>query len=681
MNFLGWNEAIGKHFFNTDRMGARVFFYVTDDVLNEIGAQANVDKDDFLAAVKVGPPWNTRLGRGICQQALQTFENWRDRHSEYPPYLCYLALFVWADSVDVGFAKHAYYPGLRSLLGENPESGMYPSFNQMYLLWDDLAIWSNIDRHGDLGIFDADIVGEWLHVGLPRAQTLLTDREREKLPSIFANNGFDPHSPPSEKELAYLLAEDPNHYLRTHTKQLLRSAVEKDAARTALIDTILEQLEHWDCSVTDIIEGTSNVSSLLANLRLAMTVDRTARIVRFSLRCRSNRAYPEEGLLLRAEGRAELLSCNEDWQGWSTPIHQSAAQMLMFDASTLDWRAGLSLADHEHGWKASLSKRPVRVMVSAKKFGFDGFIEESQLPQGEMFYLLAHSDHAETLRTWGQVGCKGFAEPKSFSGLPEHWCLFSVDRAESDVTIGDIFPFLAFPSELRINLRGGLKVRGSQYFSFALPQIELTGLGGTVEVLCNNSPLKVQIETGLYSIPNELAARRLIIEVRRGDESVRKKSLYSVEKLAWRDVVPLAKLDKFGRRISGEAHESFVGPIVEGVAVQQFSPEVFLPPSVGHRTYYIGKNIGEIIEYPTESIPKNWKPVWAVIMKKGAGCATYCGMSPLIEEPSEISFANQKRRRLWREVLWHWRKRISFPPHQTLSSLWKKYRKVARHGN
>ena len=181
MDYLAWNDAIGACFFNPDRSGARVFLYVTTDVVTEIGAPHDADLNDFIAAVKTGPPWNTRHGRGICQQALQSLEGWRNRNLKYPPYLSYLALFVLADTVDVGFARHAYYPGLRYLLGEEPEAGMYPSFHQMYRLWDDLAVWSNEDRHGDWGVFDADIAGEWMHVGLPRAQTLLTDKERDSL--------------------------------------------------------------------------------------------------------------------------------------------------------------------------------------------------------------------------------------------------------------------------------------------------------------------------------------------------------------------------------------------------------------------------------------------------------------------------------------------------------------------
>jgi hypothetical protein len=679
MDYLAWNDAIGARFFNPDRSGVRVFFYVTTDVVNEIGAPDNADLEDFLAALKTGPPWNTRHGRGICQQALQALEDWRARGLDYPPYLNYLALFVVADTVDVGFARHAYYPGLRHLLAEEPETGMYPSFNLMYRLWDDLAVWSNQDRHGEWGVFNADIVGEWMHVGLPRAQTLLTDEERENLPFLFADNGLDPHSPPSEGELSYLLAADPHHHLRPHTKELLRSTREGDASiRVALVEALLDDLEHWDGTVPARPEAGEQVRSSLGNLRLAMTLDRTAKTVHFCLRCRSNREYPEEGLQLVREDGAEPLYCYGDWQGWSTPLYDTETQMRIFDASRMDWRAGLSLADREHAWRTSLSKRSVRVMVSASPFGFDGFVEESQIPHGKPFYLLANNEHAETLQAWGRDCCTGF-EVEAVSGMPHGWHLYSVERANADAIIRDAFPFLAFPTVLRIQLRGGLKVRGSQYFSFALPHVEVTGANDTVQMFCNDRPLQQHPETGLFSIPDDVCARRIIVEVRRDGECIRRRSLYSLETLAWRYTTTTTHLDKFGRRIDGEAAESCVGSIVDGVAAPEFNPEVFLPPSDGHRVYFIGRNPGEIVECPSDTMPDAWKPVWAVSMKKkGKGNAVYCGADPSDEEPTQIRCADHRRWRLWQDVLWYKRKQISFPSHPALRALWKKYKEAAR---
>lgn len=682
MDYLSWNKRIGLRFFNPDRSGTRVFLYVTADVIAEVGAPFDADLKDFLVAVKTGPSWNTRHGRGICQQALQALEAWRSRNLDYPPYLCYLALFVMADTVDVGFARHSYYPGLRSLLGEEPQIGMYPSFNVMHNLWDDLAVWSNQDKQGDWGIFDADIVGEWMHVGLPRAQTLLTDKERNQLPILFADNGFDSYSPPSEREFSYLLAHDPHHYhcLRPHTKELLLSTRQVDSSiRDALIEALLDELEDWDGTAPALPEEGESVRNSLGNLRLGMTLDRTARAVNFFLRCRSNREYPDEGLQLIGEEIQEPLYCYEDWQGWSTPLFDSENRTGIFDPSCLDWRDGLSLIDREHSWKATLSKRSIRIMISAAPFGFDGFVEDSQLPQGKPFYLLAHKAHVDTLHTWGSECCEGFSEVDLISGLPAGWALYSIDRANSDAHVRDAFPFLAFPTVMRIQPRGGLKVRGNQYFPFALPQIQVGGAVEAVSVFCNNHRMDIDPQTGMYTIPDHLCSRRLIVEARSDGKCIRRRSLYALETAVWRDVVSMGYGDKFGRRTEKRAAETCVGPLVDGVTPPDFHAEVFLPPSAGHRVYFVGRNPGEIVECPKESIPNDWQPVWAIPMqKRGKGTAVYCGTDPVNEAPGTASCKDQKRSRSWKEVLWYKRKRIAYPSHPMLRALWRRYREVAR---
>lgn len=681
MDYMAWNDAIGARFFNQDRGGVRVFLYVTTDVVAEVGAPNNADLRDFVAAVKAGPPWNTRHGRGICQQALQAMEGWRDRGLEFPPYLNYLALFVMAGTVDAGFARHSYYPGLRSVLGETPETGMYPSFHHMLHLWDDLAVWSNQDKQGEWGVFDPDIAGEWIHVGLPKAQTLLTEEERTNLPLLFADSGLDPTSPPSDDELSYLLSEDRHRYLRHQTKELLRSRREGDSAiRVALVETLLDELCNWDGTVPARAEDGTETKAAVGNLRLAMTLDLTARTARFCLRCRSNREYPEEGLHLSGGAIPAPLVCREDWQGWSLPLSNTDGQGGIFDAARLDWRDGLSLSDPDHDWKTTLSKRPVRVMVSAASCGFDGFVEQSQLPQGKAFHLLAREEHADKLQAWGSEYCAGFGEIALTAGLPAGWRLYSVGRANSDQGIRDAFPYLAFPTVLRIQFLGGLRVKGNQYFTFALPRIEVTGAVEGASVFCNDHPLECDAETGLFSIPDALCARRLVVEVKRNGDRIRSRSIYSIETVAWRDVGASAGLDKFGRRIGVEAVERCVGSRVHGFTPPEFSPGVFLPPSAGHRVYFIGRNPGEIAECPDETIPDDWRPVWAVPMKKGgAGTAVYCGANPANETAGKTGSRDQKRRRLWKEVLFHKRKLIGFPSHPALRALWRQYREAAEH--
>lgn len=683
MDYMAWNNAIGARFFNPDRAGSRVFLYVTREVIAEVGAPHGGDLNDFVAAVKIGPrQWITRHKQGICQHALQAMEGWRARGLEYPPYLAYLALFVLADTIEVeGFARFSYYPGLRQVLGEVPEAGGYPSFDKMYALWFDLEQWSNEDKGGAWGIFRADILGKREYVGLPKAQTILTDDERHKLPQLFAENGLDPSSPPSDRELAHLLSHEPHHYLLPRTKQLLATRGDGDSAvREVLLDAILDELQNWDESVVPMAGVEDHAEAAVGNLRLTMTLDTTARTARFGLRCRSNREYPEEGLRLSGGAVRDALFCREDWQGWSRPLSSAGGVDSVFDATRLDWREGLSLADREHSWKATLSKRPVRVMVSAKPSGFDGFVEQSQLPQQKAFHLVAREEHAEALQTWGQGCCDGFSEIALTTGLPTKWRLFSVGRANSDAGIRDAFPYLAFPTVLRIQFHGGLRVKGNQYFTFALPQIEVAGAVEGTALFCNDHPLEREPVTGLYGIPYALCARRLVVEVKRNGERIRSRSIYSVETVAWREITAQTGLDKFGRRAAVGVAGLCVGPIVEGFSPPPFDPGAFLPPSAGHRVYFIGRNPGEIVDCPDQPAPSAWRPVWSVPMKKGGvGTAIYCGTDPANDAPGASVGTDQRRRKLWKEVLWVMRKRITAPAHPVLGALWRQYRGAAEH--
>ena len=122
-----WNDRITAHFFRPEHEGLRIFLYVTPDVLGEIaGSDAAVD--DFVTAVKSGPPGTTR--QGLCQRALQTFEQWRNRGGAFPPYVGYLALFVLAAGIEGDFAPHAYYPRLRQLSRSSRQSANTRRFSE-----------------------------------------------------------------------------------------------------------------------------------------------------------------------------------------------------------------------------------------------------------------------------------------------------------------------------------------------------------------------------------------------------------------------------------------------------------------------------------------------------------------------------------------------------------------------
>src|SRR5947207_734590 len=144
MDYLDWNDQLAARFFTPESRDSRVYLFVTNDVIREVGRPAKVAVADFVAAVKRGPNWVS--GGNICARAEQCLEGWRKRKLPYPPYVGYLSFFVLAAGIRGDFAKHAYYPRLRQLLGEAPTAGTYPGFSKMRHLWDDLENWTQVDR-------------------------------------------------------------------------------------------------------------------------------------------------------------------------------------------------------------------------------------------------------------------------------------------------------------------------------------------------------------------------------------------------------------------------------------------------------------------------------------------------------------------------------------------------------
>lgn len=679
MNYLSWNDAIGNWFFNPARGGSRVFLYMTTDMINEIGSSSHVNQDDFIIAVKTGPEW-VHADRSICQQALEAYKDWRSRNLPYPPYLGYLALFslaAWIEPPD-GFARHSYYPGLRDLLGEEPQIGDYPSFKKMYELWFDLEIWTNEDKEEDWGIFRADIYGKREYIGLPKAQIVLTDDEREKLPLLFAECGFDPLSLPSDTELAYCLSHDNHSWLLPRTKIILKSTKEKDL-REMLLETIFEELRDWDGAIPQLKELSETKSHAFGNLRLAMTIDSTALRVKLGFRCRSTCNYPEEGLKLSGEVTSGFLYCSEDSQGWSTLLTSDENQTELFDAATIDLRKEINLFDDAHSWKVIFSKRSVRIMMPASScYGFDGFIEESQLPRGKFFYLLVKNDIADVLENWGQRYCDGFVQLENISGISSDWRIYRIERVLSDEGIKKICPYLSFSKRLSIQLQGGLKVKANQYFPLALPKVKVIGsYGDDVVVNCNDQKLYQDEVTGYYEIRHSSSVHKFTIEVKRGSDDW-KRSFYTTDRLNWKDVESIIQLDKYGKPVYDDDEEFCVGNKVYGYVPPEFSFEVFLPPTKGIRTFFIGKNPGEIATVPLENLPENWSPVWAISMRQ-KGKAVFCGLDLGNSKPTEKQVNDKRRVKQWKKILWHKRKLIVPPDHPALRKLWIEYMKAAQH--
>jgi hypothetical protein len=678
MDFQHWNDSIAAHFFRPEMAGRRVFLFITEDVLLEISKDSN-GVNDFIEAVKAGPPNITR--QGLCQRALQIMQDWRSKHFSFPPYIAYLALFVLSAGKEGDFAPHAYYPRLRSLLGEEPIAGQYPSFDRMVSLWDDLDRWSNNDRAGELGVFNNNLIaGNWFHVGIPLAQTLLTEHERSVLPSIFARTAMDPNAPPSDEELAALVRRFGQGELRPRTLSLLTTKNDSEQElRGVLIETIEDELRDWDGTVEQTTD--SNEQGFLnGTLRLCCELDEVAATARFTFRFNSKHDFPIDGLSLALASHQHRFSAEEYGLGWSTPLNVEGTRERL-DATRFDWSVGLLTKDEERKWTVRFHGAPVRVFVSGAPDGIHGLVEVRKLPQSTRFYLATRKDSYSAISEWGKTKCEGFRQI-DVRGLPDGWLFCGANRAFDDADIKDRYPMLSLPVATKLSFQGGVRIsKGNQFFSFAPPRITLEGSGESIEVYCNNVPLEYQPTEDFYALPDNLPiGTQLTVEARRNGSAIRKLSFYLDDEFPAFVYEQATRFDSFGNNspeLPGTG--AIVGASVEGISLPPFDFAQTLHRSGTDSVFYVGRAPGQIVAHPDEPLPETWSPVWQITMRR-TGTVEYCGISLSNSEAMKVvQTGDHKRVQLWKELIWHRRKRITPPRTSSLKRLWRQYQDIARH--
>lgn len=679
MDYLEWSDRIGAHFFTPDKAEKRVFLFVTEDLINKLGAPSPNPLADFITAAMTGPPWATR--QGLCMRAIQAFELWRVMGREYPAYLTSLALFVLAAGQGGDFAPHAYYPRLRTLIGERPESGQIPSFDRMHTLWEDLEDWTQNDKEGQLGIFRTYRSGSWRHVGLPQAQMLLTDDELGSLPRIFAAAGFDSTATPSDQELLADIARYGAGQLRPATIEFARrSKPIPDELMRVIVDVFLDELHAWDGELPGQA-GDEERSRIAGSLLLCSQIDRVRGTCQLSLRCKSKRSIPDDGMLLFDSDRESRYQCKPSAQDWSTPL--ALDDGTPFNPAQLDWRTRVSCTDESGTQVYSLRASPVRILAKGADQGLPGFVEVNRLPPGGGMMLLVHETCMDLIRRWGTDSCTGYVEISISQGLPANWRLVAIQAVRSDKEVRDRFPMLALPLSDRINLEGGIRTGpGITFFNFARPAVSVETAHPQIRLQCGDTELHA-VNSGTFQLPDGLPAENMFtLMAFAGDTEVARRSIKFAEAGPWKYAEPVRPLNHFGSWLgdAGNRARSAAGAIAINGALPEFHYSTLPECSLYRRVLFIGRLPGQFADWPEQPFP-GWAPVWAIPMYPyTTGKAIFCGpdlesCSPLPDDKS----ASARERKRWVEVLWHLRKRIQPPARRAEKSLWDKYVGAARN--
>jgi hypothetical protein len=682
VQYLEWNDLIASHFFKPSMAGRRVRLFVTKELITDLGAARGAGFDEFVDSVKSGPSWS-RPASGLCQKALECLHGWRARHFHYPPYVSYLALFVAAAALEAEFAPHAYYPRLRTLLGQEPVTGQLPSFTSMVALWDDLERWSEEDRGGALGRFHHDFFGQWMHCGLPMAQALLSDDERRGLLAVFAEAGLEPDAPPPAEELASALGRYGQALLRRRTLEILRRGGSGGAElRDALLEAVIAELREWDGTLDtfgeSIGEEERDAAFNCGALRLCCVLDRTAASARMYLRCRTRGEFPEDGLQLETDQLRGRLIAEEWGAGWSAALTDEAGSE--FDAAQLDWSHPLTLEDAAQGWKLRMFASPVRILVAGEREGLPDLVEVRRLPEGTPFALAVRNDFAQKVSAWATSACAGWQEVMLLRGLPVGWHLFGAERAHGKTSGVAPLPLLSMAARTELSLRGGIRVspHSSHYFYFSPPSIELEGADPGTILSCAGQTL-TPTSDGCYSVPAGLLEAskdgKLSIEASAAGEVVAKIS-FSIarDRVTWPSGPRQPSESSGSQSLTGAV--VITGAAVSGLTVPAFPFDGVVPLLAKGSVRYIGREPGQIAP-SLEEREGDWPPVW-VVQTRRKGAALFCGTTIETAAPLQTPCTNARKAKEWKELLWNRRFDIAAPTHARLRELWRRYQEAAR---
>ena len=686
MNYLEWNDIIAKKFFNDDMASREVLLYVNEESINNLDAEGNENVYDFIESIKTGPSWVTK--REICDKALQSYENWRFKDFEYPPYIAYLAFFVLSATTEGDFNQKAYYPRFWELLSEIDRSGTPRQFYKTEILWEDLEKWSTEDKHEEWGRFTARIRGGMKHIGRPLSQTLFSDSERKYLPLIFDKAELDPTDNPSDDVMTRILQKYGENRFAKRTLRLLDSLQTENAEmKNALIEFVLDELTGWDGSLPDfLLDNQHSSQSRLQNsrvgLRICLKLDKLSGVVTSTLRLKVNRPFPDDGL--NFEYQSEIYSCVETAPpNWSTKL-KGVQPSKPFDAATIDWSNGAKFEDKENKLIGRLKASPVRLFLLGKREGLPDWIESQQLERGCEFLVACHNSIANKIREWGNISCEELHEKPS-SGLPHKWLLFDGKGAHDSCEGIDV---LTLSKLLKLRLYGGIKIgRSNSFLSYGPPTIILERGYGNEQVMLDGCEL-IRSDTDVphWHLPGDAPVGvPLIIEVLNENGTPLKRRRIELKE----PELPADFKDTPLRDMSGKILINDISvPYASGAIVAGIDPSnwgVFphtLPTYLSKTIVFLGNKPGEIVEWPNEELPEYWHPVWAVAKSgKDKWNVHFCGQLGITEDNSKQDFStpNKKAIKRWKEAVWYRRKRTNAPKIKAIKDMWTKCLEVAEH--
>ena len=507
--FSLWNMKLLSAFFSPASKGDSVWLQIDPAELDSLAPELGGD-EGFLKAVREGPAWATVHRSGKLQRAtaadivaraeglVNQRKLMRNRPSNYidpgsfsndyaqknaPTYLPILAALVRS----VAQADGSYYPALREALHLSPNWGS-GQMEELEYAWLDLQEWTKT-MAGEFGYFEFRILGGLTHVGVPRAQNVMSRQDSVKIACVFAQVGARPGQNFST-ELAHdirALAID-SRFLSIG----FRSALSRKEFLEPITRRLRALFDEWDGTVpvlTGLDRGGAIVEGTLTdrgNVELCLTLQHGDAFP-WNIHWRVPPLH-DSGAVILKRGTAQWAAPIRGTEYASTtgdidPISQSAAMgaLLASCESSIEFEVSLRQDSEECAKLGALflGRSILRILI----WGYDEYVDrfelqEHTLPRNGPAYLLTNAENQPRLKSWLERESLQHSSLDT-SGLPSGWMLVCLDEcsALTDDQRDSLPDGESERDQYRpVRLTGGRSVnRGGirQYMAYDLPVVEL----------------------------------------------------------------------------------------------------------------------------------------------------------------------------------------------------------------
>lgn len=514
--FSLWNVKLLETFFSPASKGEEVWLQLDPAELDSIGPELGGD-EGFLNSVQAGPPWGTigRNGRflikgtpadlvarvvGLVSQrrASNRTSSYQDPGIYSPAYLGHKAPtylpFLVALVRSALLTEEGFYAHLRSALKLGPSWGSQ-QMEALHFAWEDLEAWTK-DTGGNFGKFKFRRLGGYTHIGVPRAQSIMSRKDCELISIVFAQIGARPGQQLSPKLVEDVKARAANSpFLTSSFKKALVNPVFNEPINTRLHALF----EDWDGIIRSNISlhhganGHNDGMEEHGEVELCLSLgDGNHFPWRVHWRVPP---FRDNGEIILSRGNVDWVAPAQGTEPVTTTNDtnveaQAAALSALSDSSSQDVEFCAALVQDGSVpttlGNISLRKAILRVFI----WNYDPYthrdeLHEHPLPVNGAAFLLAPPNNSNQLYSW--LAREQIAHSLiDTSGLPRGWvlvclpeCQVLTQQQRDDMPDGEF----GRDQHRAIRLVGGRSVRRAgikQYMPYDLPSIELDAPVGTV---------------------------------------------------------------------------------------------------------------------------------------------------------------------------------------------------------